>query len=109
MASEEFERGWYAGCQSLTRYLFKEFKAKRKGAIRTMDVIRFDSLVEKHLEHVKPAEPNDDPADNRDRPPAKPFRDGSRLRCPGCRGILSNHTPAACPDCRQPLDREVSK
>jgi hypothetical protein len=48
-------------------------------------------------------------ADNRDRPAAKPDRDGRHVRCPGCKGILSTKTPAACPDCRQPLDREVGK
>ena len=49
------------------------------------------------------------PADNRDKPAAPPVREGRHVRCPGCKGILSNHTPAACPDCRQPLDREGSK
>ena len=49
------------------------------------------------------------PYDNRDAPPLPPIIDGKRLKCPGCKGILSNHTPAACPDCRQPLDLEVSR
>jgi len=105
MPMSDFERGWYAGAQSLTRWLADGFRSRRKGTIPSMDAIRFDSLVEKHLDQV---EPKDDrhPADNRDKPPARPYRDGKSIRCPGCKGILSNHPPAACPDCRQPLDRE---
>jgi len=105
----EFERGWYAGCQSLTRYLFKEFKQKRAGAIRTMDVVRFDALVERHLGHVEPKDPQDEPRDNRAAPPAKPICDGRLVKCPGCRGILSKHLPARCPDCLQQIEREVNR
>ena len=111
MTSEDFDRGWYAGCQSLVDYLFGEFKAKRKGAIPSMDSIRFDALVEKHLEHAKPEDdrqPDKEP-DNRDAPLAKPICDGKRVKCPGCRGIMSKHLPARCPDCLQRIEREVSK
>lgn len=70
MTTEEFARGWYAGCRSLTQYLFEEFRARRRGAIPSMDTIRFDMLVEKHLEQVEPEEETSTP-DNRDAPPAE--------------------------------------
>jgi len=54
MAENDFERGWYEGCRSLTEWLAKEFKSRRKGATPSMDLYRFDALVEKHLEYVKP-------------------------------------------------------
>lgn len=106
MTTEEFARGWYAGCRSLTQYLFEEFRARRRGAIPSMDTIRFDMLVEKHLEQVEPEEETSTP-DNREAPPAEPIRQGKYTRCPGCKGILSKRYPPRCPNCLQRL--EVSR
>jgi hypothetical protein len=101
MPSSEFERGWYAGCRSLTECLFEEFKPRRKGAIASMDVIRFDSLVEKHLEHIKPIDTAEIPQ------PIIVGVDG-RLWCPECRSQLHRtRTPERCPECLQALIREV--
>lgn len=47
--------------------------------------------------------------DNRHKPPAAPIAGGKDLRCPGCKGILSSHTPDRCPNCLQQISREVKK
>ncbi len=44
--------------------------------------------------------------DNRDAPPLPPIIDGKRVKCPGCKGILSQKTPARCPDCLQRIETE---
>jgi hypothetical protein len=42
-------------------------------------------------------------------PPMPPIRDGKRVKCPGCKGILSPHLPPRCPNCLQAIEREVSE
>jgi len=48
----DYQRGFLEGSLSLTKWLYDEFRSKRKGSIPTMDIYRFDSLVEKHLAAV---------------------------------------------------------
>jgi hypothetical protein len=47
-----FQRGWEAGCRSLTQAIMEAMKPTRKGGIPRIDVYRFDAIVERHLSEV---------------------------------------------------------